>query len=595
MAITKFNIQSLSSLGGRCAGHAQILLRHTLAMLMLLLGAQLAAAQDTTAPPVLRLTDRAAPASVEASLRFLVDPSGQLTVADVDQMTADQFSPATHAPLKLDDGTLWQRLDAVLSNTARPWHLVVPLPALDEATLYFKDSTGQWVRQEAGDTRVMSRWALPGRYPAFSLSGDQNVPVRYYLQIRHSRVPYSVIPELMTDVQLIALRQNEHMLLGIYFGLAMLVVVLATANAWAYRDAGFGTYAVYVALLSVAQGITTGVAGLYWWPESPHLNNAGAMLLMSLAAASALWFVRTVSCTQQIAPKLDLLMRALMMALLLCGLMNVVFLNTAAFAAYNALISATMVVLIAALLTVVQRGDKQLHWVGLGFLPVGLAAVFPLLRNYGVIESSFLTQHALMIGSAIETPVLFYGLYQRLLRSRLPSSRAKSLQTIDPLTGLHSPRVLIGRLRQALMNATRHQQPFAILMVHLVNLGNLQQHHGRETGERALVMAAARIRAAARPMDTVARAGEAQFALLMDGPVSALLANEIATKILASGLRPSDELPDAEPLQFHIAIGHLNDMHSLPDTQADGCFARMLRAVADMNDGSRKAIRRIQL
>ena len=592
MAITKFNIQSLNG-GRRHAGRA--LLRYLLAVLLVVLGAELAAAQDTTAHPVVRLGNTAAPATVEASLRFWVDPSGQLTVADVDQMSADQFAPVTNAPLKLDDGTLWQRFDAVLSNTARPWHLAVSLPTLDEATLYFRDGSGQWVRQEAGDTRAMKRWSLPGRYPVFSLSGDQNVPVRYYLQIRHSRVPYSALPALMTDVQLITLRQNEHMLLGVYFGLAMLVVVLAAANALAYRDAGFGTYAVYVALLSAAQGITTGVAGLYWWPDWPQLNNAGGMLLMTLAAASALWFVRTVGRTQQIAPRLDLLMQALVVALPLCGLMNALLLNEVAFAIYNALIGATIVVLVTALLLIALRGDAQLRWVGLGFLPIGLAAIVPLLRNYGLIESSFLTQYALMIGSAIETPVLFYGLYQRLLRSRLPNSRAKSLQTIDPLTGLHSPRVLIGRLHQSLMTAMRHQQPFAILMVHLANLGTLQNQHGRETGERALVMAAARIRAVARPTDTVARAGEAQFALLMEGPVSALLANDIATKILASGLRPSDELPDVEPLQFHIAIGHLDDMASLPTTQADGCFARMLRAVSEMNDGSRKAIRRVQL
>ena len=35
-------------------------------------------------------------------------------------------------------------------------------------------------------------------------------------------------------------------------------------------------------------------------------------------------------------------------------------------------------------------------------------------------------------------------------------------------------------------------------------------------------------------------------------------------------------------------------MASLPGTQADGCFARMLRAVSEMNDGSPEAIRRVQ-
>ena len=594
MVITKFNIQSLVSRFGQWAGRICTGLQHlltvlTVLMLLMLLAAEQAAAQDGYKPSALHLTSATAPTRVAQSLQFFLDTSGQLTVADVEQLAAGQFAPVTGVPLRLEGGTLWQRFDVVLDHTPRPWHLAIPLPALDEATLYFRDNTGQWMKQEAGDMRAMSRWALPGRYPVFSLSGDQNVPVRYYLQIRHSRVPYSAVPELMTDVQLISLRQNEHMLLGIYFGLAMLVVVLAAVNALAYRNPGFGTFALFVAMLSAAQGITTGVAGLYWWPASPQLNNAGAILFNVMSVASALWFVHTI--TRQ----LGWLMQPLMAALLLCGVVNALVHDSTAFAFYNALISLSMAVLIFALITAMFRGKGQPRWVGLGFVPVVLAAVFPILRNYGVIESNFLTQHAVMIGTAIAAPVLFYGLYQRLLSSRLPSSRAKSLQTIDPLTGLHLPRVLVNRLRQALTVAMHHQQPFAILMVNLVNLGTLQHHHGRETGERALVMAAARIRAVARPEDTLARAGDAQFALLMDGPVSTLLVNDMATKILASGLRPSAELPDAEPLQFHIAIGHLDDMASLPGTQADGCFARMLRAVTEMNDGSPKAIRRVQL
>lgn len=593
MVITKFNIHWLVCFLWQWAGRSRTWLQRLLTVLVMLCAEQ-AAALDGYKPSALRLTSATAPTPVTESLQFFLDTSGQLTVADVD-LAAGQFSRATGVPIRLDGGTLWQRFDVVLDHTPRPRHVTVPLPALDEVTLYFRDDTGQWVQQDAGDTRAMSRWALPGRYPVFSLSSDQNVPVRYYLQIRHSRVPYSAVPELMTDVQLISLRQNEHMLLGIYFGLAMLVVVLAAVNALAYRDPGFGTFALYVTMLSGAQGITTGVAGLYWWPESPQLNNGGAILLSAMSAASALWFVHTITRTPSTAPLLSRLMQGLMVALPLIGLVHALVLSSTVFAVYNALISLGIAVLILALITAVFRDNGQSRWVGLGFLPVVLAAFFPILRNYGLIGSSFFTQYALLIGSAIAAPVLFYGLYQRLLSNRLPSSRAKSLQTIDPLTGLHLPGVLVNRLRQALTVAMHHQQPFAILMVNLVNLGTLQHQHGRETGERALVMAAARIRAVARPEDTVARAGDAQFALLMDGPVSTLLVNDMATKILASGLRPSNELPDAEPLQFHIAIGHLDDMASLPGTQADGCFARMLRAVSEMNDGSRKAIRRVQL
>ena len=112
-----------------------------------------------------------------------------------------------------------------------------------------------------------TRCPAPGtcqlRYPVFSLSDNQNVPVRYHLQIRHSRVPYSTVPELMTDVQLISLRQNEHMLLDIYFGLAVLLIVLSAANTMACQNRGFATFALYVAMLPAARGTTTGVADLH--------------------------------------------------------------------------------------------------------------------------------------------------------------------------------------------------------------------------------------------------------------------------------------------------------------------------------------------
>ena len=544
---------------------------------------------------VLRLSGTVAAADMLASLDYVVDADGDRSVEEIDQLPSTAFARVTGKPLALGEGALWQRFDAIAVSAGEAWWLAVPLPALDEATLYHRDSSGQWHRQEAGDSRAMSRWALKGRYPVFALPADVGVRTRYYLQVRHARVPYSALPFVIHDHTLIHLRQNEHMLLGIYFGLAALAIVLATANAIVYRDIGFATFALYVGMHVSAQSAVTGVAALYLWPEAPQLNNAASLLFFSLSAAAALWFVNTVAQPQRISPLLGHAVRGLTALVLLVGVLNAAVLNDTAFWAYNVLLSSSIVLLAVVVIASARNASAQLRWLAVAFVPMASAAVFPLLRNQGVIQSGFLTQHALMIGFALGAPIMFYGLFQRLTQRLMPRNRAKTLQTIDPLTGLHVPRVLIDKLRHALTSAERRQQPFAILMVNLVNLGNLQQQHGREVGERALVMAAARIRAVARPEDTVARAGDTQFALLMDGPVTAILASEIATKIIASGLRPSDGLPDAEPLQFHIAVGYLDDMTSLPGTQAESCFARMLRAVGDMNDGSRKAIRRVQL
>jgi diguanylate cyclase (GGDEF)-like protein len=155
--------------------------------------------------------------------------------------------------------------------------------------------------------------------------------------------------------------------------------------------------------------------------------------------------------------------------------------------------------------------------------------------------------------------------------------------------------LLTSKLQQALRTAERYQQPCALLIINLSNLATLQQQHGREAGDRAMVLAASRIQALAPATDTVSRVGDSLFAWLMEGPMTSDSVNHVATKILTSGLRPSNQLPEADPLQFHVAIGYMADPARLALTQPQVWLTRMVQEVKDMNDGSRKAIRTVQL
>jgi diguanylate cyclase (GGDEF)-like protein len=531
---------------------------------------------------------------LDASLGLLFDASGQLTVDQIEKQPGLQFAPAVRGQRHLlGDGALWMRFDAVIKSPAPHWRLTMPMPTLDDVTLYYRDPAGQWVRQQAGDTRPMRSWAQHGRYPVFDLSPETAQTVRYYLQIRHARVPYSILPRIVSNAQFIESRQNEHLLLGIYFGLAMLVIMLALANALACRDAAFGIFALYVAMFAGAQATYTGLARLYAWPDWPSLNNACVTLLLLLSSATALWFARTVTTPRRYSRALDGLMLALMGLLPLAGVLDLLLSTPESFLMLNILGGVSMAALTLGVSLALFEGDRDTRWVALGFSPILLATLFLMLRNLGVIATGFWTEYGRMIASVVEVPILFYGLHRRVSQSRNLSARTTALRNTDPLTGLHSAKVLLRKMRQSLATAGRQQRPCALLLVNLTNLARLQKQHGRETADRAMVMAAARIREIAHATDTVARVGDTQFALLMEGPINAEAANNVATKILASGLRPSNQLPDAEPLRFHIAIGHLGDTAHV--AEAEACLARMLQALQAMNDGSRKAIRLVKL
>ena len=78
---------------------------------------------------------------------------------------------------------------------------------------------------------------------------------------------------------------------------------------------------------------------------------------------------------------------------------------------------------------------------------------------------------------------------------------------MDPLTGVHSAPMLLRKLQQVLQTTGRYRQPFALLLIDVFNLPALQKKYNREVADRALVMAAARIRHVAGMTDTVARWG----------------------------------------------------------------------------------------
>lgn len=537
------------------------------------------------------------PISMAPVLDVWLDPGGQTPLETVEAgALTPGFKPLqVGQPQVLDNAALWLRFDAVVSDPRYRWKLELPMSGVDRISLYYRDTLGHWVTQHAGDSLPMSVWPLPGRFPALSLSPELGQPIRYYLRIEHARAPFSAVPRAVADSQLTAARQLDHALLGAYFGLAFLVSLLAVINAVAYRDWGFASYALYTTTFAVSQAAFTGMAGLYIWPEIPALNNPAVFALPLAAAATAMLFVRTVTTPKRFSRALDWFLMAMFGLLLCIALIDGIVPTPESFAVANVLVSAGIVALLLVVGVSLFEGDQHARWLALGFLPIILATLFPLGRNFGLISAGFLTENALLLGSALEAPILFYGLMRRVTQRRESETRATTLRTTDPLTGLGSTRALLGKLRQALSTGARYQQPCALLLINLSNLAQLQQQHGRETGDRAMVMAASRIRAAAQTTDTVARVGDSHFALLMEGPMSSDSVNDVATKILASGLRPSRELPDADPLVFHIAIGYVPEPARLTKVDAQACLNRMLQAVKDMNDGSRKAIRIIQL
>ncbi len=89
------------------------------------------------------------------------------------------------------------------------------------------------------------------------------------------------------------------------------------------------------------------------------------------------------------------------------------------------------------------------------------------------------------------------------------------LASTDHLTGLWNRRAFEGHLGAEVERAARHSRPMSLLVIDVDRFKHINDTHGHPVGDRVLVEIAARLRAASRAGDIVARIGGEEFASIL--------------------------------------------------------------------------------
>ena len=93
--------------------------------------------------------------------------------------------------------------------------------------------------------------------------------------------------------------------------------------------------------------------------------------------------------------------------------------------------------------------------------------------------------------------------------------QVRSMAVTDPLTGLSNYRRLISVLEAELDRSRRTQRPFSVVLLDMDGLKIINDQYGHLTGSRALVRISKILRSHSRAIDTAARYGGDEFALVL--------------------------------------------------------------------------------
>lgn len=154
----------------------------------------------------------------------------------------------------------------------------------------------------------------------------------------------------------------------------------------------------------------------------------------------------------------------------------------------------------------------------------------------------------------------------------------------DDLTELFNMRAFTRRLDAVHISATRHQQPYAIVMIDLDNLKPINDEFGLEAGNRAIQLVGTAILRCIRSSDIAARYGGDEFIVLLpssDKDKTEQAIRRIRNSIYATTLKAARK----KMVRISVSIG----LATFPE---DGADPGQLLARADRAMYEDKALRR---
>lgn len=181
---------------------------------------------------------------------------------------------------------------------------------------------------------------------------------------------------------------------------------------------------------------------------------------------------------------------------------------------------------------------------------------------------------------AAGTGVGIFGLVRDVTETQLARQQLEFMAHHDLLTRLPNRALFNDRLQEALHRAKRRGTQVALLFFDLDGFKQVNDTLGHQTGDRLLQWVAQRARSAIRDMDTVARMGGDEFAVLVEDIDTPIGAAAVAQRLLESLSQPYVDGERQIPTSASIGISLYPNDGLDPDTLFKAADLAMYRAKA---------------
>lgn len=433
------------------------------------------------------------------------------------QQDAGQFRPGTQNVLNSGIGSkpVWVHLE-LTNPTTQPvfLRLIAGTTWLDHLDVHI-----------VHNGKVSDSWYSGDDSPnAFGLTAaiGFSFPVRFApghsdLYLRAEAIDPLVLPiHLITEAQAASDEHFMHYSYGFFYGFIFALLAYNGMLFAGLRERSHLYYSLYLASLILLSLAYTGHGYAWIWQGHPLIQRYVILVLMMLFIFSGLLFASRFLALAEHAPRVR---HRVQLFALSGGILMVICLAIgsqlgAALVAFSYMTLFTLGMVSLGILTV-QHGRPTGRYFLAAAIGGMLGTISTTLSVWGWLPFNTLTYHALEFGIALEATLLALALAYQMRHYQQSGLRAEHLARIDHLTSLHNRRAFFELSRPVWGMVERTHRPLSLIMTDLDYFKQVNDLHGHEAGDRALIAIAHLLSQACRNGDILARWGGEEFLLLL--------------------------------------------------------------------------------
>ncbi|HRG57539.1 MAG TPA: 7TM diverse intracellular signaling domain-containing protein [Bacteroidia bacterium] len=363
-------------------------------------------------------------------LYYLTDTSSSMSFAEAQESNQFKLHQQSITPnLGFTSNNYWFKF--IITNTQAKQSRVLEFayPFFNRLDVYIPNIQGIYNKTTVGDHFPFAVRPFKHKNFLFDLSFESGETKIIYAYLHCNGEATSFPIKVWTKHDYLRNNYEEHLALGIYYGIALFVFFFSAFLWFIVRERYQLYYFLYIIGVAIFQFSLDGLAFEYLWPNNVWFANHVIPLSGSFTILALILFAISLLKTKIHTPIIHKILIALMAIDVVFFIMSFIPNPSYSIALMGLNIIAVpinILILVAAIISY-RMGISTAKYFLVAFSLLILGILIALFKNFGILPRVFITEYSIQIGSAIELIMLSLALAENVKYLKLEKEKAQAL------------------------------------------------------------------------------------------------------------------------------------------------------------------------